>query len=175
MFKSRQRLQVQLSNQVYVQGMMLSIHSVHENIAVAGEPKARPPMVATNVYLRTGSGWRLLVHQEVESLGAPPTTTPGTGKECVNPCKSLPYQPKTDSERAVVAAYQELETSSHAADANTWGTHVADEFVVVSSNSDKVLDKETRLAGLRKSSFGGVSPTALVSAKLFDFGDGGPT
>ena len=33
---------------------MLSIHSVHENITVAGESKARPPMVATNVYLRTG-------------------------------------------------------------------------------------------------------------------------
>jgi molybdate transport system substrate-binding protein len=123
------------------------------------------------VWVKRPAGWRLLVHQEVESLAAPPTTTPGTGKECVNPCKSVPYEAKSDSERGVIAAYQELETSSHAADASTWGTHVADEFVVVSSNSDKVLDKETRLAGLRKSAFGGVSPTALVSAKMYDFGD----
>jgi uncharacterized protein (TIGR02246 family) len=71
MFKSRQRLQVHLSNQVYAQGMMLAIHSVHETIAVAGEPKARPPMVATNVYLRTGNGWRLLVHHASPAPAAP--------------------------------------------------------------------------------------------------------
>jgi hypothetical protein len=35
---------------------------VHENITVAGEPRPRPPMVATNVYLRTPSGWRMIVH-----------------------------------------------------------------------------------------------------------------
>jgi ketosteroid isomerase-like protein len=76
MFKSRQRLQVHLSNPVYVQGMMLSIHSAHENIAVAGEPKARPPMVATNVYLRTGNGWRLLVHHASPAPASPAPAAP---------------------------------------------------------------------------------------------------
>ena len=71
MFKSRQRLQVHLSNQVYVQGMMLAIHSVHEHIAVAGESNPRPPMVATNVYLRTGNGWRILVHHASPAPAAP--------------------------------------------------------------------------------------------------------
>lgn len=71
MFKSRQPLQVRLTNQVYAQGMMLSIHSVHENVVVAGESKARPPMVATNVYLRTGNGWRLLVHHASPAPAAP--------------------------------------------------------------------------------------------------------
>jgi uncharacterized protein (TIGR02246 family) len=61
-FKSRQKIQVQVSHQVLMQGMMLAIHSVHENILVAGEAKARPPVVATNIYLRTGNGWRMLVH-----------------------------------------------------------------------------------------------------------------
>ncbi len=71
MFKSRQPLQVRLTNQVYAQGMMLSIHSVHENVVVAGESKARPPLVATNVYLRTGNGWRLLVHHASPAPAAP--------------------------------------------------------------------------------------------------------
>ncbi len=71
MFKSRERLQVRLTNPVYAQGMMLAIHCVHENIAVAGEAKARPPMVATNVYLRTANGWRLLVHHASPAPAAP--------------------------------------------------------------------------------------------------------
>jgi ketosteroid isomerase-like protein len=80
LFKARQRLQVRLASQVYVQGMMLSIHSVHENIAVAGEPKARPPMVATNVYLRTGNGWRLLVHHASPAPAAPAPAAPESPK-----------------------------------------------------------------------------------------------
>lgn len=61
-FHSRQRLQVHLSHQVYASGMMIAVHSVHENFVIAGEDQPRGPVVATNVYLRTGNGWRLLVH-----------------------------------------------------------------------------------------------------------------
>ncbi len=70
-FATRQRFEVRLSNQVYVQGMMLSIHSVHENFVAAGESKPRPPMVATNVYTRTGNGWRMLVHHASPVPAAP--------------------------------------------------------------------------------------------------------
>jgi uncharacterized protein (TIGR02246 family) len=62
MFGSGQKLKVHLNNQVVLSGMMLSIHSVHENILVPGETRPRPPVAATNVYLRTGNGWRLLLH-----------------------------------------------------------------------------------------------------------------
>lgn len=61
-FRSGERLKFHLTNQVMVQGMMLSIHSLHENVLVAGEPKPRPAVVTTNVYLRTANGWRMVVH-----------------------------------------------------------------------------------------------------------------
>jgi hypothetical protein len=64
-FKSGQRLQVQLSDQVIVTGMMFSVHSMHENILVRGEgglAGARSVVIATNVFLRSGSGWRMLLH-----------------------------------------------------------------------------------------------------------------
>ena len=64
-FKSGQRLQVQLSDQVIVSGLMFSVHSLHENILVrgaGGNPGARSVVVATNVFLRAGSGWRMVLH-----------------------------------------------------------------------------------------------------------------
>ena len=64
-FKSGQRLQVHLSDQVIVSGMMFSVHSLHENILVRGEGGvggARSVVVATNVFLRAGSGWRMVLH-----------------------------------------------------------------------------------------------------------------
>jgi hypothetical protein len=42
--------------------MMVAIHSVHENIVVAGESKARGTIAATNIYQRTAAGWRLVLH-----------------------------------------------------------------------------------------------------------------
>ncbi len=61
-FRSGRRLQVQLSNQVCVQGMMLAVHSLHETILAPGEPGVRQPVVATNIYLRAASGWRMILH-----------------------------------------------------------------------------------------------------------------
>ena len=125
---------------------------------------------ALRVWVERPTGWRLLVYQEVVSLESPPAAAPpGLDRECVNPCKSIPYKPETINERGVIAAYQALETAAHSADVNNWGRYVADEFVVVSSNSDKVLTRQGRIDGLRKAAYAGVSPSALVSTELFDF------
>ncbi|MGB0129544.1 MAG: nuclear transport factor 2 family protein [Rhodocyclaceae bacterium] len=56
------KMKFALTSQVHLQSMMLSVHSVHEHIVVAGESASRPPVVATNVYLRGAMGWRMLVH-----------------------------------------------------------------------------------------------------------------
>jgi ketosteroid isomerase-like protein len=65
-FSSRQRLQVQLSDQVIVSGMMFSVHSLHENILVRGAQGqaggVRSIVVTTNVYMRSASGWRMVLH-----------------------------------------------------------------------------------------------------------------
>ena len=66
MFKSGQRLQVHLSDQVVVTGMMFSAHSLHENILVRGAQGqaggGHAIVVTSNVYMRSGSGWRMVLH-----------------------------------------------------------------------------------------------------------------
>lgn len=61
-FASGSHMRVQVTQQVVASGMMVAVHSLHENITVAGEQRPRPPMVATNVYLRTPAGWRMVLH-----------------------------------------------------------------------------------------------------------------
>jgi ketosteroid isomerase-like protein len=68
-FASGQRLRVDVAQQVTLSGMMVAVHSVHEVITVVGEPLARPPMVATNVYLRTAAGWRMVAHHASPAPG----------------------------------------------------------------------------------------------------------
>jgi len=61
-FAGGQTLRFQLREQQQVQGMMLSVHSVYEQITVAGEQRPRGPVIATNIYLRTERGWRMVAH-----------------------------------------------------------------------------------------------------------------
>jgi uncharacterized protein (TIGR02246 family) len=72
MFAGGPSMRVQVAQRIAVTGMMLAVHSVHENITVSGEQRARPPMVATNVYLRTPAGWRMIAHHASAAAGEPP-------------------------------------------------------------------------------------------------------
>jgi uncharacterized protein (TIGR02246 family) len=71
---------VHITQQVAVTGMMIAVHSVHENFTLEGEARAQVPVVATNVYLRTAAGWRMIVHHAspapVQNEAAQPREAP---------------------------------------------------------------------------------------------------
>ncbi len=77
-FQNDTRLQVRLTHHARVQGPFTAVHSLIEQIGVAGERGPRAPVAATNVYVRSALGWRLLVHHASavppDSLGEPPKT-----------------------------------------------------------------------------------------------------
>ena len=105
------------------------------------------------------------------SLERPPSFTPGAGKDCENPCKTIPFIPQNDTERQVAAAYSKLETAAHARNSAAFGPMVGDEFIAVSSNSDKMQTKQSRMAEFDRSKDGGLAPTPLISARMLAFGD----
>jgi hypothetical protein len=123
------------------------------------------------VWVKRPGGWKAIVYQEVISLDASPTFAPGAGRDCENPCKTVAYQPKNETERQVVSAYSKLETAAMAHNSAAFATLVADEFVAASSNSNKLYDKRGRMDDFDHSKMAGVAPTPLMSAHMFDFGD----
>jgi ketosteroid isomerase-like protein len=66
-FEDGTKMQLHLRNQQYMQGMLLSVHSVMEHILIGGETEPRPPVIATNIYLLTANGWRIVVHHASDS------------------------------------------------------------------------------------------------------------
>jgi Domain of unknown function (DUF4440) len=126
---------------------------------------------ALRVWAKRPAGWKAIVYQEVMSLDAPPSSTPGAGKDCENPCKTIAYTPKNETERQVATAYSKLETAAMAHNSPVFATLVGDEFVAASSNSNKVYDKHGRMDDFDHSKMAGVAPTPLMSARMFDFGD----
>jgi hypothetical protein len=125
------------------------------------------------LWVERPAGWRLLVYHEVMQLEEPPANSASGVKQCENPCKSVPFQPASEADGAIIASWQALETGVTAHDAAAWAPHVADEFVQISSNSDHPITKAGRIETLNKQKQSGVgsAPSPLVSAKMFDFGD----
>jgi len=121
------------------------------------------------IWAKRGRGWQLLIDQAV-STGAPSSAEPGNGA-CENPCNWVPFQPQNEDEHEVIQAYQSVERAVTAHDSAAWGAHIADEFFAVTSNSDRPLDKATRMTGLDNQKVAGIVPFPLVSARMFEFGD----
>ncbi|MEO8717555.1 MAG: nuclear transport factor 2 family protein [Burkholderiales bacterium] len=61
-----------VTQQVAISNTMVAVHSVQENFSRPGEPRPMQAVVATNVYLRTAAGWRMVAHH-----GSP---APGTAE-----------------------------------------------------------------------------------------------
>jgi len=142
-------------------GQVVSILSAREKIHVL------------RVWVKRGTNWRLLVYHEVSQADTAQSAS-GTGvAECQNPCKTVPFQPKNESEQAVLAAWQALETGVTTHDASAWSPHVDDSFVTVSSSSDHPVFKADRIAtlNLQKQTGYPSAPAPLVSAQMFDFGN----
>jgi Domain of unknown function (DUF4440) len=123
------------------------------------------------VWLKQGSVWRILLYQEVNQLASAPIPREGKS-ECDNPCKTLPYEPKNDTERAVIASWQALESAVTAHDSATWAKHVADDFTQITSNSARPLDKTARMKIIdeQRVSGAGSAPPPLARADFDDLG-----
>lgn len=140
---------------------------------VAAVSTSRDKVHVLRLWVRRHSGWRLLVYHAVRQLEQPPTAAGSGVNTCENPCKTVPFQPANEAERAIIASWQALETGVTAHDSAAWAPHIAEEFVQISSNNDHPIDKKDRMATLDKQKVSGVgsAPSPLRSAKMFDFGD----
>lgn len=61
-FSSGRRISVALTQQIYLQSMLLSVHSLQEHLSLVSGEGDSAPVVVTNVYVRGALGWRLLAH-----------------------------------------------------------------------------------------------------------------
>lgn len=61
-FANNPQLTVRITHSVRWSGMLLTVHNVVETLYLGNEPTPHGPMLATNVFQRGASGWRLLSH-----------------------------------------------------------------------------------------------------------------
>lgn len=61
-FQGTQDVRFHVREQHLLQAMMVSVHSVYEQISVGEDERVQACMIATNIYMRTEQGWRMMAH-----------------------------------------------------------------------------------------------------------------
>jgi hypothetical protein len=114
----------------------------------------RSDLFALDVWVKDANTWKALIHHNnvLARPDAPAAHVSGAPRpmdapppRCVNPLEEVPYQPKSQAERDIIAAFQALELAVTRNDPNEWTKHVADEFVVTRTRQHPT-DKAARMA-----------------------------
>ena len=125
------------------------------------------------VWVKRGGAWRLLVYHEV-ALGREGGRPADAGtRTCENPCKTVPFKPKSEAEQDVLASWEALETAVANRDSLNWAPHIASEFTMLGSTNDHPLTKADRIAtlNLQKQTGRGALPPPVISVQTYEFGD----
>lgn len=126
------------------------------------------------LWVKRPAGWRAFIYLEAPApASSPHPAKPKLGDDvCVNPCKTLPYTPKTAAQKAAIDAWQGTKLGEWKALPDEWKNYVGESMVVISPS--QFLDKAGRLALLikQKEAYGTGSPSpAVVSMRMYDFGN----
>ena len=74
-FANNPRLTVRITQSLRWSGMLLTVHNVIETLYLGDEPTPHGPMLATNIFQRGASGWRLLAHHASTAAEIPESDT----------------------------------------------------------------------------------------------------
>ena len=126
------------------------------------------------VWIERSSGWKLILYQEVTQVEkSEPPAADDASSACENPCKSIPFEPETQSEKEAIASWQGVMRAMATNDADAYAPLIAEEFTATDTHRDRPFTKTDRLAQIQKQKQSGARsmPPEMISARMFDFGE----
>jgi len=110
----------------------------------------RGKMNVLRVWVKRAAGWRMLLYQEVLQVEKSEPPAGKTSTECLNPCKTIPFQPQTANEKEAIASWQGVMRAMAESDADAYSPLIADEFTATDTFHDRPYTKADRLAQIDK-------------------------
>ena len=126
------------------------------------------------IFVKRRHGWKALMVLEtpVAPAGAPASVEQAAGAgDCDNPCRSVPYTPKTAMDKDILAAWQKTKLLEWKPDAAQWAGFIADEFLII--NNTTIRNKEQRVAIAQRQQDAGTGAPGdpVTTMRIYDFGN----
>jgi ketosteroid isomerase-like protein len=125
------------------------------------------------VWVEGADGWKILLYQEVTQVEKSEAAVGDSSGECLNPCREIPFQPATASEKEAVASWQAVMRAMAENDVAAYARLIAEEFTATDTYHDRPYTKADRLVQIQKQKDSGKhnAPPQLLSAEMFDLGE----
>jgi len=126
------------------------------------------------VWVKRPTGWKEFVELDtpISARTAPASVeaAPSQGN-CENPCRTVPYEPTTAMDKAILADWQKTKMEEWHPDAVDWPMHIADEFLII--NNTTMRNKQERVAIAQKQQAAGVGTPGdpITAMEIHDFGN----
>jgi hypothetical protein len=125
------------------------------------------------VFVKRHHGWKaiVLIETPVAPGGAPASVErfAGTG-DCENPCRTVPYVPKTQMDKDILAAWQQTKMLEWKPDAAQWAGFIADEFMIINNTTIRNREERVAIAKRQQDAGTGAPGDPVTSMRIFDFG-----
>ncbi len=147
--------------QSHFYGRMFTVRGSHDNSRFL------------RVFVKRHHGWKALVAMETPAAdpdaAASVERSAGSG-DCDNPCRTVPYVAKIQTEKDILAAWQKTKMLEWKPDADGWASFIADEFMII--NNTTVRNKQERIAIAKRQQDAGIGTPGdpVTSMRIFSFG-----
>jgi len=131
---------------------------------------ARRDVRFLRVWVKRGADWRLFNDLETP-IPAEAAPLPSVTGDCANPCRTLPYTPTTEMDKAILDAWQHAKNDEWHPNPDDWALRVADEFLIINRTARGKVERVGMIAKQRQNGEAGPPGDPIVSMRMFDFGD----
>jgi len=147
--------------QAHFYGRLFTVRGSHDNARFL------------RVFVKRRHGWKafMVLETPVAASGAPASVEQAAGAgDCDNPCRTVPYVPKSAMDKDILAAWQKTKMLEWKPDAAQWASFIADEFMII--NNTTMRDKEQRVAIAKRQQDAetGAPGDPVVAMRIYDFG-----
>lgn len=148
-----------------------TFHYGHLHVITSERPGGR----MMRVWALRPDGWRLFaVISTALATGATPFAAAGApaAADCENPCRTMPFEPVTDTTREIARIFQQLKMDEWHPNPDNWAPYVLDDVYYTTATAQlSKADRVEHLRALKESGAPSVPGDPVVLARIHDFGD----
>lgn len=127
------------------------------------------------VWVKRPAGWRALAFLDTPLATEPeanPRKPTEADKECDNPCKTLPYTPADETQRAAMLGWQKIKVDEWQANSEDWAKRSDPDDISITPRSIMTRDQHVASIAKQKELYGtGTGGAPVVWMRMWDFGN----
>ncbi len=126
------------------------------------------------IWAKRPDGWRayLLIDTPVAPRTGQASVEAAAGAgDCDNPCRSVPYTPKTAMDKAILDTWQKTKMIEWKPDAVEWARYIGDEFRIINNTTIRTKPERVAIARTQQEAGAGAPGDPILDMEIHDFGD----